>query len=321
MDAGEPLLSREETEALLAVVRASAGADADDAAAEKVDLAAQDGMLRASLPRAERTSLALASEVRKMLRRLLGLSATVREVPADVVPQQTVAASVSSGAGVAVLATRSGSLAFVSVGPALSSIVLDRRLGATIEALSRATPRVELSAVDRRVMRAFADEIAFALGDKWCNDGESFVVHDVLGRPADVGRLVTTDPCLRMALRVDVPQLVQDQIVLVLTPAAVRDTAPPSVTEPLPAAPTSSAKDRRALASRLGSAEVDVVAVLGQSRSTIRELLALGVGDVIRLDQAPDDPLPVTVGGITKLRGMPVVYRGNLAVRITETVR
>jgi flagellar motor switch protein FliM len=278
-------------------------------------------MLRASLPRAERTSLAIAAELRKMLRRVLGVSATVREAPADVVPQQTVAASVPSGAAVGVLATSSGSLAFVTIGAALASIVLDRRLGATIDALAQATPRIELSAVDRRVMRGFADELALVLGDKWCADGDAFAVHDVLGRPADLSRLMTSDPCVRLTLRVDVPQLVQDQVSLVLTPAAVRDTAPPSAAESLPAAPTPSAKDRRALASQLGAAEVEVVATLGRSRTSIRELLALGVGDVIRLDHAPDEPLPISVGGVPKLRGMPVVHRGNLAVRITESVR
>ena len=66
----------------------------------------------------------------------------------------------------------------------------------------------------------------------------------------------------------------------------------------------------------LGDVEVDLVAVLGRCPFTVRSLLALDCGSVLRLDGAPETPVELQVDGVPVLRGMPVVKDGNLAIEV-----
>jgi flagellar motor switch protein FliM len=50
-------------------------------------------------------------------------------------------------------------------------------------------------------------------------------------------------------------------------------------------------------------------------------VLSLNVGDVIRLEEAPTEPLQVYVEGQRKMVGAPVVSHGNVAVEILEVVK
>jgi flagellar motor switch protein FliM len=85
------------------------------------------------------------------------------------------------------------------------------------------------------------------------------------------------------------------------------------VTEP-------SSIDRARMASAIYGTEVDAVAILGHHHSTVRELLSLRAGDVLRLESTPEEPLDVRVGDKPVFQGMPVVRRGNLALQITTVV-
>ncbi len=62
---------------------------------------------------------------------------------------------------------------------------------------------------------------------------------------------------------------------------------------------------------------VDVVAELGRVQIDLRRLMALKVGDVIRLPGAMDDPVVVRVSGEAKFQGFPKISRGQLAIEIT----
>lgn len=62
---------------------------------------------------------------------------------------------------------------------------------------------------------------------------------------------------------------------------------------------------------------VDVVAELGRAHVPLRQLLRMQPGEVLRLDQAPDDPVVLRVEGIAKFTGQPTVRYGNLAVELT----
>ncbi len=61
---------------------------------------------------------------------------------------------------------------------------------------------------------------------------------------------------------------------------------------------------------------VDVIAELGRVRIDLRRLLALKVGDVIRLPGSMDEPVVVRVSGEEKFRGIPKISRGQLAIEI-----
>lgn len=57
---------------------------------------------------------------------------------------------------------------------------------------------------------------------------------------------------------------------------------------------------------------------LGRTRMSIRELLALGQGSVVRLDRPAGEPLDILVNGCLVARGEVVVVNDRFGVRITE---
>ena len=63
-----------------------------------------------------------------------------------------------------------------------------------------------------------------------------------------------------------------------------------------------------------------VQAVLGETTMTLRQVLSLEEGDLLRLDRGPDGTNPVRVRGITKFEATPATLGGNMAVQLVERV-
>jgi flagellar motor switch protein FliM len=61
---------------------------------------------------------------------------------------------------------------------------------------------------------------------------------------------------------------------------------------------------------------VELVAELGTASLGLRRLLALRVGDVLRLPTAVDDAISVRIAGMRKFRAVPVSSRGQIAIEI-----
>lgn len=313
LDAQEPLLSDEETLALLAAVRDSAPLAP---AAEGIDLASQDRRMLSAIAQVERIEPAFHAELKKLLRRITGAAPQLQRVTAELASLHELGASISAGAGIALAQTRGGSPALVVLAPALATTILERRLGAPIDAEGSA-PRGALSAVDRAVLRPFIETALRAFCAAWCGDEEALVVRETFG--AFEPQLITqsTERLLRTRVSVKLGRALESEILVALSAEAVRDTTP---LERQTVVAVSSGDERLRIAARLTQAEVDLVAHLGVARSTVRAILSLAVGDLLRLDNMPDEPIELRVGGITKMRGVPVVDHGNLAVRVVETV-
>ena len=71
-------------------------------------------------------------------------------------------------------------------------------------------------------------------------------------------------------------------------------------------------------ASFLDDIPVELVIQLGRRRMEIRELAAIGVDDVIELNQSVDRPLDLVVGDKLVARGELVVVGERMAIRVTE---
>lgn len=63
-----------------------------------------------------------------------------------------------------------------------------------------------------------------------------------------------------------------------------------------------------------------VTVEIGSTRLPISELLNLGAGKMVELDQLEGEPLIIKAGGKIIARGVAVEVNGKLAVRITEIV-
>jgi flagellar motor switch protein FliM len=107
-----------------------------------------------------------------------------------------------------------------------------------------------------------------------------------------------------------------DQVMLALSSGIVsRAKSTDQVVQTVKSEP--SAIDRARMTSALFGTDVELVAVLGELHSTVRELLALRAGDVLRLESTPEEPLDARVGDTIVFHGMPAVRRGNLALQVT----
>lgn len=81
---------------------------------------------------------------------------------------------------------------------------------------------------------------------------------------------------------------------------------------------TSDSTFSRQLADRLRDVPVEARALLGTTRMTLKEFLALKAGDLLPLDTSESQALPLLVQGHERARGVPTVEGSRLALRLTE---
>jgi flagellar motor switch protein FliM len=318
-EGAEPLLSSDETEALLAAMRNGA---ANAQTTKELALGSTDQRLRESLEHADAVGKDFALELRKMLRRVAGVPHPVREGAADVVPYNVLASSTAAGMAIATLKLAGAVVGVMVLGPRMTVRVLSRRLGAGVPAVDapEEEARAQLSPVDRRIARPFLNETLDLFNHFWSKGELAIELGDVLCKPSDLPRLPQFEAMLRLPLSIGLSGDSSEEMWFAVTSAALPSVPKVAALEENlePPAPT---EDRARLAARLSHAEVEVVAVLGHARSTVREILRLNVGDVIRLNEPPETPVKVSVEGRQKMIGLPVVRHGNLAIEVIEVVK
>lgn len=312
----EPLLSSDETEALLHAMRNNS---AGTQGAREVDLGSPDSLLRAAQTHAESIVRDFAAESRGILRRLMGSAQTVKEGTVDVTPFNVFAASIVPGSAIAVLGGEDGVAGLLVVGAELTHRIMKKKLGAPLAVAADApaeTPRAFLSAVDRRIMRPFIEEELRAFTEAW-GAPLSLSILELPARAAELPRVPQFESLLRIPVVMNLTLDTTDEVALFLTAKAARLPKP---AEPAKKPDLFVGIDRRRIAAQLSRAEVELVAVLGRAQSSIREVLGLEVGSVIRLNEAPETPVVITVEGQRKLIGSPVVHHGNLAISVQKVV-
>lgn len=65
---------------------------------------------------------------------------------------------------------------------------------------------------------------------------------------------------------------------------------------------------------------VTIIAELGRTRQTVRELLSLRENDVIKLKVGPEDLISITVDQVPKYRGYPGIIKGSRAVEVVKLI-
>jgi flagellar motor switch protein FliM len=315
VDGIEPLLSLEETNALLDAMRSGSEEKSE---VEPLDLTSAERPLREALTTADNCARALAEALDKLMLRTTGCSSSTEELPAEIVPYKVARGAIPQGAAIVPFRSTDGSLGIMTIGNALVSFILDRRMGAPLGRELPAEPRINLSGLDRRLLEPFATSVVELFAKHWCDDAKAFPAGAVLAQAADMPLLPQFEPMLQMVYRVTPSGVAGDQIVLALSSGVVSRAKPASnnmmiKTQPKPA-------DRARMEEALRFTDVQVVAVLGAQRSTVREVLGLRAGDVVRLENTPEEPLDVRVGHRPVFRGTPLVRRGNLAMQISEVL-
>ena len=70
----------------------------------------------------------------------------------------------------------------------------------------------------------------------------------------------------------------------------------------------------------LKDTSVTIIAELGKTKQTVRELLNLHVNDLIKLKAGPEDLISISVDQVPKYSGYPGIIKGNRAVEIVKLI-
>jgi flagellar motor switch protein FliM len=68
----------------------------------------------------------------------------------------------------------------------------------------------------------------------------------------------------------------------------------------------------------LKDTHVTIIAELGRTTQTVRDLLNLQVEDVIKLKTGPEDLISISVDQVPKYKGYPGIIKGNRAVEVVR---
>lgn len=318
-DGSQPLISAEESDAIIAAMRAGSlrpepvapppsSRPADPAtglSAHTMQIGAPDGPLRKSVEAADRAAVDLASIVLDKLLELASVIAGATLIPAEVTTVEAAAAPYISTAAAwdVVCGDETGLRATIVVGGQLAETLLARRFGAA-DAVARPTGAGRgLSNLGRRVLTPFAQACVDCVASALMADASRLRLVAAGSTPTKVAPFA---PCLTVGVRARVGDL-EDDVLCLLYSEGLTHAARPSA-----------GGDRDRWTKILGDVDVELVARLGAASTSVRELLALGVGSVVRLDGAPERPVGVWVDGAAVLEGMPQVHEGNLAIEVVR---
>jgi len=305
----DPVLTREE---LAAVVAQNAEAHAEPMP-ERVDLAGGDRLLRSLVPVFDRFGRAWAERLRAMLTSTLKMDVRIHVSPAEIA---------SPGAwprheGYSATATlRIGEMAsggMLNLDPTLTALLVSRTFGS--RRTTEVPPERRLSSVERRILAPLVESIVAEIGH---------ALSTITPMPVALNRIEADDPPLGSERWGSAGLVIAATLQGADIGGTMALTLPSGALEPLRA--LAGRQDGGAGASRDGAsrigrlvceATVELAAIIGHSRLTLAQLLALRPGDVVHLDRAVGDHIPIQVEGIAKFRGRPVLSRGSLAVELS----
>jgi len=72
---------------------------------------------------------------------------------------------------------------------------------------------------------------------------------------------------------------------------------------------------------KLKSADIPIIVELGQTQLSLRDILSLEKGDIVRLDNRLDELLEVTIGDSNKFLAKPGIFRNHKAVKIISEIK
>jgi len=207
----------------------------------------------------------------------------------------------------------------MEMSPALAFTIVDRLLGGQGEVVE--TNR-ELTEIERTIVEHRLTQIIGLTGEAWVEVYElnpQFVSMETnpqftqIVAPNEMVVLITLEVKVGEAvgiINICMPYLVLEPILDKLSTFFLFSTQ----------AKVTSPEQVQAIRRKIEWAMVDMIAFLGHSEILVRDLLDLSPGDVIPLNQAVKDPLPIYVGEFMKFRSIPGLNGEHLAVQITEIV-
>lgn len=208
--------------------------------------------------------------------------------------------------------------ALLELSPTLSFAIVDRLMGGSGQEFkrNRELTEIEQTIIEKITLRAFE-----CLKDSWANvvtlkmsltkmetNPQLFLQ---LFLPTEMVILITFEiTCGDTAgtMSLCIPYVVLEPVAQEIKPGSWFAMNRESVETP----------HREALERRIEQVTMEVVAELGATTMTVRDLLDLEPGDVVPLGTRQDDPVRVLIDGNVRFMGAPGTYRSHRAVKLTH---
>jgi flagellar motor switch protein FliM len=316
-------LSPEEVKALMSAVQdgrvPSEGARGARGPVASYDLTSQDRIIRGQMPTldaindqvASAFSTGLTGRTRTNLK-VVSAAATLLKF-ADLTPLLAPPASVcvlglGPGYGFGLIVLELG------LGEALLAAALGDRRSRAAEAVPEG--RRDFTAIEQTVLRRLLGIFTDAVGEAWraiipfAPEVLRFEVDPrmaAIAPPSDVG----------IVSAFEIAGALEGRLQLVI-PFATVEPAKQRLASPRRLSPRADERMRVLIARELESVRVGVRGLLGRTRINLSRLLELEPGDLLLLDTAEGDPLPMVVQGREKLRGTPSVSGGAMAMTVVQ---
>lgn len=202
----------------------------------------------------------------------------------------------------------------------ISLAMLDRMMGGTGRAGAR---RGELTDIELALIRSLSSTVVGGLREAW-----SMAV-DLQPVLADT---VLSAEFVQAALPGDIAALLLLEVQTLGVSGMLSICIPHPVIEPImdklstqlwlsSSRKADALDDRQKLEHRMRDVQLPIAVELGGTSISVRELISLQEGDVIRLDRASEADLTILVGDQPRFLGRPGILSGNRAIQVTGAIR
>jgi flagellar motor switch protein FliM len=198
----------------------------------------------------------------------------------------------------------------------LAFSIIDRLLGGQGQALAQHKP---LTTIEQAIITPLLHALLERFAAAWSvRSPLALGPEEIAMSPKAVQILAVQELVLQASFSVAGETCVGD-LSLCVPFAVVRDLIPSADPEPASAKDAQGSQARQALQRALGAAPLRLSAELGRGHITVRDLLRLRPGHVVRLDSRVGRPLDITVEGDLHLAGQPGLVGARRGVQITQT--
>lgn len=208
----------------------------------------------------------------------------------------------------------------MGMGHEVTSGIIDRMLGGI--GVSESRPR-ELTDIENSLIRRVIDKTIRALEEAWNNVmpleaslvgmEDNYILIQV-ATPGEIVALITFEVQLggrdSGLMSLCLPYPVLESVIGQLSAQHIFHSRSHEISE----------EDKAKLIQKLGPANMKLNVTLGNVVLSVKELMELREGDVLRLDSLVADPLIVNVEGIPKFKARPGTLKHKVAVNVVDTI-
>ncbi|MDE5602724.1 MAG: flagellar motor switch protein FliM [Helicobacter sp.] len=207
----------------------------------------------------------------------------------------------------------------LEINPSIAFSMIDRLLGGKGDPYESTR---EFSDIELNLLDTILRQMMQTLKDAWGPVTEIFPTVDVKESSPNVVQIVAQNEIVIMVVMEIIIGHSSGMMNLCYPVISLESILSRLASRDIMLSETNSKKSRnKELQALLGGAKVNVTAMLGETKLTIREILELKVNDIVRLDRPADDTVIINVDGREKFLASIGLHRYRKTIEIKEMIK